>query len=131
MVAPASALQLTREERSEIDRIVADGRTPQKLARRARIIALAADGMPNLQIAAQLNVSRPTVIAQRRRFQQMGLRGLVKDRTRPPGRRPLAAETVKKIVDATRGVTPANATQWTTRSMAEVAQVVRTDSEVR
>lgn len=125
MVAPASALQLTREERAEIDRIVADGRTPQKLARRARIIALAADGMPNLQIAAQVNVSRPTVIAQRRRFQQMGLRGLVKDRTRPPGRCPLAAETVKKVVDATRNVTPANATQWTTRSMAAWAGVSR------
>ena len=124
MFATASALQLTREERAEIDRLVADGCTPQKLARRARIIALAADGMSNRQIAVQVRVSRPTVIAQRRRFQEMGLRGLVKDRTRPPGRQPLAQAIVKKIVDATR-VAPENATQWTTRSMAAWAGVSR------
>ena len=70
MFAPATALQLTREERAEIDHIVANGRTPQKLARRARIIALAADGTPNRQIAMLVGVSRPTVIAQRRRFEE-------------------------------------------------------------
>jgi transposase len=125
MFAPAEALQLTREERAEIDHLVTDGRTPQKLAWRARIIALAADGMPNRQIATLLGVSRPTVISQRRRFEEMGLRGLVKDRTRRPGRQPLPDATVKKIVDATRSVTPPNATQWTTRSMAAWAGVSR------
>lgn len=126
MFAPAAALQLTREERAEIDHIAANGRTPQKLARRARIIALAADGTPNRQIATLVGVSRPTVIAQRRRFEEMGLRGLVKDRTRRSGRRPaLPAATVKKIVDATRSVAPPNATQWTTRSMAAWAGVSR------
>jgi transposase/DNA-binding CsgD family transcriptional regulator len=125
MFAPAEALQLTGEERAEIDHLITDGRTPQKLARRARIIALAADGMPNRRIAAVLGLSRPTVIAQRRRFEEMGLRGLVKDRTRRPGRQPLPAATVKKIVDATRSVAAPNATQWTTRSMAAWAGVSR------
>ncbi len=78
-----------------------------------------------MHIAARLGVSRPTVISQRQRFTQLGLRGLVKDRTRPPGIHPIAAATVKKIVDATRNETPPDATQWTTRSMAKWADVSR------
>ena len=60
MFTPAATLQLTREERAEIDHLVADGSTPQKLARRARIIALAAAGTPNRQIAILVGV-RPWI----------------------------------------------------------------------
>src|SRR5262245_65673184 len=104
MFTPAAALRLTREERAEIDQLVANGQTPQRLARRARIISLAAAGTPNRQIATLVGVSRPTVIAQRRRFEHMGLRGLVKDRARGSGRAALAAGTVEKLVAESSGV---------------------------
>ena len=121
MFAPAAALKLTDEERGELARLVANGRTPQKLARRARVILLAADGVANRQIAARAGVSRPTVIALRQRFADRGLRGIVKDGTRAPGRAPVDPAIVKKVVDATRESPPPNATQWTTRSMAQWA----------
>jgi Homeodomain-like domain len=38
------------------------------LARRARIVMLAAEGMPNAQIARTVGVSRPTVIGWRDRY---------------------------------------------------------------
>lgn len=123
MFTPAPALSLTPEERGELAALVANGRTPQRLALRARIILLAADGVPNMQIAERVRVSRPTVISQRKRFVELGLRGLAKDRTRPPGRLPHSAATVKRIVDATRNEPPPAATQWTTRSMAAWAGV--------
>ena len=125
MFSPAPALNLTPEERGELAAVVANGRTPQKLARRARVVLLAADGVPNTQIAALVHVSRPTVISLRKRFAESGLRGLVKDRTRRPGRLPHSAATVKKIVDATRNERPPAATQWTTRSMAAWAGISR------
>jgi len=119
----APALKLSPEERNELQRLVANGRTPQKLARRARVVLLAADGVANRQIAARVGVSRPTVVSNRRRFAEAGLRGLVKDRTRQSGLDAIEAATVKRIVDATRNETPTDATQWTNRSMARWAGV--------
>jgi transposase-like protein len=55
-------------------------------AQRARIVLLAADGLANTAIADKVGVSRPTVLAWRRRYEERGLEGL-DDRTRP-GRRP-------------------------------------------
>jgi transposase len=121
--APAQPIKLSVDEREELQRLVSDGQTPQRLALRARVVLLAADGIPNMQVAERLDVSRPTVISVRKRFELQGLRGLIKDRSRPPGRRRTDAATVKKIVDATRQMTPPGATQWTTRSMAAWAGV--------
>ena len=123
MFSPAPALKLTVEERGELERLAANGRTPQKLARRVRVILLAADGVANMQIAARVGISRPTVLSQRERFAESGLRGLIKDRTRKPGLSPITPDIVKRIVDATRTQTPADATHWTNRCMAKWAGV--------
>lgn len=125
MCAPAAALKLTTEERGELEQIADNPRTGQKVALRARIILLGAEGMPNAQIAERLRISRPTVILQRQRFEQLGVRALLKDASRRPGRAPVAAALVQKIVDATRTAPPAGATQWTARSMAKWAGTSR------
>src|SRR4029434_8468303 len=52
------------------------------LAERAKILLLAAEGLPNTEIAQQLGCSRPTVILWRRRYAQTGLDGLA-DKPRP------------------------------------------------
>src|SRR4029450_6389399 len=55
------------------------------LAERAKILRLAAEGLPNTEIAQQLGCSRPTVILWRRRYAQTGLDRLAdKTRPRPP-----------------------------------------------
>jgi len=46
---------------------------PQALARRAKIILLAADGLNNSTIAFQLGLSRPAAGKWRRRFLSQGL----------------------------------------------------------
>jgi Winged helix-turn helix len=43
-------------------------RVPSGLAKRARIVLLAADGVPNAQIARTVGVSRPTLIGWRDRY---------------------------------------------------------------
>ncbi len=121
--APAQALKLTADERRELDRLISDGQTPQRLALRARVVVLAADGLPNTQVASRLGVSRPTVISMRKRFAASGLRGLIKDRSRRSGRAPIDPATVKRVVNATRQMTPPGATHWTTRSMAAWAGI--------
>lgn len=125
MFAPAPALRLTTEERGELEKIASNPRTGQKVARRARIILLGAEGIPNAQIADRLRLSRPTVILQRKRFGRLGLRALLKDAPRRPGRARVSDELVQTIVDATRTTTPAGSTQWTARSMAKWAGTSR------
>src|ERR1700744_951491 len=49
---------------------------PSGLAKRARMILLAADGVPNAEIARLAGVSRPTVIAWRERYESGGIAAL-------------------------------------------------------
>jgi hypothetical protein len=75
MVRPA-AVELSTEERKELTLL---GRLPTgqtRVAQRARIVLLAADGLSNTAIAATLQVSRPTVIEWRKRFTTYGVDGL-------------------------------------------------------
>ena len=97
--------------------------TPQSVALRARIVLLAADGLPNSRIAREVGVSRPTVILWRERFRQGGPDGLTKI---APGRgRPVTynADRVKQIIEATTQSKPPGATHWSTRTMAKAQGV--------
>src|SRR6516225_4561915 len=53
-----------------------------------------------------------TVRRWRRRYMAKGVDGLLKAATRPPGRKPLTAETIKRVVHMTLHEKPPNATQW-------------------
>ena len=50
------------------------------LAQRARIVLLAADGLPNVEIAERVGVSRPTVTSWRARYARSGIGGLAGSR---------------------------------------------------
>ena len=83
-VAPALILREgDRERLAELARLPS---VPSGLAKRARMVLLAADGMPNAQIARVVGVSRPTVIGWRDRYLQGGVAAL-EDEPRSGGRR--------------------------------------------
>jgi Homeodomain-like domain len=75
-------LTITDAERAELQRRVRAHTTPQRAAKRARIVLLAADGVPNRQIAPMVGRNQHTVAQWRRRFAVERLAGLT-DRTRP------------------------------------------------
>ena len=60
---------------------------PLRQVQRAKIILMAADGVTNQNIAAHLDLSRPTIQLWRQRFLALRLVGLEKDAPRP-GRKP-------------------------------------------
>jgi transposase len=92
---------------------------PARLVQRASIIAMAAGGISNKDIAKKLNISRPTVQLWRSRFLSLRLAGLKKDAPRP-GRIPKISNTkIKAVIEATINTTPPNATHWSTRTMAK------------
>lgn len=91
---------------------------PSRLVLRASIILLAASGMENEAIASELETSRQTVGLWRSRYSERGIAGIEKDATRPGRPRKNRRSLEKKIVELTTQTTPANATHWSTRSLA-------------
>jgi transposase len=89
------------------------------LAQRARMILLAAGGMPNAQIARVVGVSRPTVIGWRNRYQAGGI-GALEDR--PRSGRPAEIDEIKVLVatlaDGGRPPGRLGISHWSARFMA-------------
>jgi transposase len=108
-------------DRTELERLVRDRNTAQKVVWRARIVLLAAAGLGAGAIAAATGKSQLTVRRWRRRFLAKGVAGLLKDASRPPRRKPLTAEKIAEVVHLTLHATPPNATQWSIRTMAAAA----------
>lgn len=101
------------------------GTAPFREVRRAQALLLAADGLPNVQIAAAVGVTPVTVRAWRTRFAEEGLAKFAQVRE-GRGRKPsIPAETVEEIVRVTLHETPPGATHWSTRSMAARVGVSR------
>jgi transposase/DNA-binding CsgD family transcriptional regulator len=86
------------------------------LARRARIVLLAAQGMSNSAIAEKVGVSRPTVIGWRERYERAGLAGLVDE---PRSGRPRVVDH-RDVVAATLAPPPSKlgVTHWSSRLLA-------------
>jgi transposase len=116
-------VEVTPEDRNRLDRIVGDRNSPQKHAARARVILATGEGCGTAEIMRRSGLSKPVVWRWQERFMREGVDGLLRDKTRPPGKAPMAAEVVKRIVDMTLGEPPGETTHWTGRAMAEAARV--------
>lgn len=111
----APEIVLTSEERAELMRQVRSKLTSVRLAQRARIVLLAAQGLKNKDIAAQLGVGRVQVSRWRGRYAESRLVGIERDL--PRGAPPVTVD-VARLVELTTQSTPKAATHWSTRTMA-------------
>jgi transposase len=75
------------------------------------------------QIAIQLGVSRPMVWRWQQRFAEEGVDGLLRDKTHRPGKPPIPAETVERVVALTCGAPPGETTHWTGRALAKAVGI--------
>ncbi len=114
---PKAVLVLDASEREQLEAWARRPRTEQRLARRSRIVLRCADGLDNDEVAAELGVHPKTVSKWRRRFVERRLDGL-DDAPRPGVPRTVLDEQVAEIVRRTIEETPADATHWSTRSLA-------------
>ena len=92
-------------------------KSAQALALRSRIVLAAAEGLGNTQIAERLGVQRDTVRKWRGPVRGGRLDGLL-DEPRPGRPRMVTDEQVEAVITRTLESTPANATHWSTRSLA-------------
>lgn len=120
MASPhAVAITLSATDRATLENWTRRRKTAQGLAMRARIILACAEaGARNDAVAEALGVSRPTVATWRKRFAERGPDGLL-DEPRPGAPRRISDEQIERAVVTTLESTPANATHWSTRSLAQ------------
>jgi len=101
------------------------------LAQRARIVLLAAQGVPNAEIARRVGVSRPTVIQWRNRYEAGGISALG-DLDRP-GRPPVIDDVAVVVATVQAPPEALGVTHWSARllgkhlgiSFASVARIWR------
>ena len=86
-------VEVTPEDRTRLDRIVGDRNTPQKHAARARVILATADGCGTMEIVRRSGLSKPVVWRWQERFMREGVDGLLRDKTRPPGKPRVGCES--------------------------------------
>ena len=110
-------------ERQRLGAIAADPKSPQKHVWRARIVLLSGDGLGTSAIMAKTGKSKTCVWRWQERFMQEGVDGLLRDRSRPPGKAPVSPARVAEIIRRTLEPPPFEATHWTLRAMAKVAGI--------
>jgi transposase len=115
---PKAALILTEDELQTLKTWAKRPKSSQQLAERARIVLNCADGLDNTRVAAKLGVTVQTVGKWRRRFVAQRLDGLA-DQPRPGAPRTVTDADVERVITKTLETKPKNATQWSTRRMAE------------
>ena len=99
--------------------IIGDRSRPLKHLQRSRIVLLSADRLPVIEVARRAGVSRPAVWRWQRRYAEAGVEGLLRDKTRPPGKAPVAPATVAEVLALTCAEPPGETTHWTGRAMAK------------
>jgi transposase len=115
----AAALAVTPKQLAELECWLRSPSIPAGLAQRARIIALAAQGVSNAEIAALAGCARQTVVSWRQRFDRSGLDGLA-DRPKPGRPRTIDLHRRLEIVAATLAGPPPGlgVTHWSSRLLA-------------
>ena len=113
----AAEIVLTEPERAELTKLVRSKRTSVRLAQRARIVLLSAQGLQNQEIAARLGVGRVQVARWRVRYAAARRAGIERDLPRGA---PPTTVNVARLVELTTQSKPDAATHWSTRKMAAV-----------
>ncbi len=114
----ALTIHLSEAERQELDRWHRAGKTEKRMLPRIQIIKLAAQGLSSRQIAARLQLRRPTVLKWRRRFGQRRLEGL-RDAPRSGPPRRYTAATERRILAQLDESPPSGRARWNGRLLAQ------------
>ena len=117
-------LTVPEADRVKLERRARDRGGEARVAERARIVLLAAEGLTGPQIAERVGCTEPTVIKWRRQYAEDGIGGL-EDAPRPGGPKTvLTEEAISAILSAT--VTPPpeslramGVTHWSSRRLAD------------
>src|SRR5215216_4898049 len=122
---PTNAIVLSDDERETLERWARRPKSSDALSMRCRIVLACAEGATNREVAGGLGLHENTVSKWRRRFVELRLDGLW-DEPRPGAPRTVSDADVERVIVKTLEEAPADATHWSTRSMAKAAGMSQT-----
>jgi len=126
MFTTATPLALSDLQKEELEAVVRNGNSSQKVALRGRILLLAHQGLANRFIARQVQVSRPTVLSLRAAFARDGMAAVTGIRKRNRRGRVLTPELEQKILITTLQTPPGDgSTHWSVRQLARQLAISR------
>lgn len=115
---PPRPVELTSEQKQDLERWARGRTVSHQLVQRARIILLCAEGKGTGEVAELVGVWPRTVTKWRKRFAEGGVEALT-DLPRPKTTRKLSDEKVEQIVRLTLNTKPKGQTHWSSRQLAE------------
>ena len=116
-------VDVSAADRTRLEAVVANRNSPQKHVWRAKIILLTAEGLGTNAIMRGSGQSKSVVWRWQERFMQEGVDGLLRDKTRPPGRKPLDQAVIDRVVALTAEEPPGEVTHWTAGMMAKAVGI--------
>lgn len=119
---PKIPVVLPAEDREQLSAVARSRSMPHGLVMRARIVLMAADGLPNNLIARRLGFSNQSVCLWRKRYLEHGVQGL-NDELKPGRPRTISDEKVALLVRRTLDTKPKDGTHWTVRSIAQETRI--------
>jgi putative transposase len=119
---PKQQLNLSNDERLQLESIAASRSMPHGLVVRTKIVLMSANGKSNANIADELHMSKPTVGMWRQRYLRQGIQGL-HDELKPGRPRTISDEKVALLVRKTLNTKPKDGTHWTVRTIAQETKI--------
>ena len=116
-------VNVTSTDRARLRAVVANRNSPQKHVWRAKIILLTAEGLGTNGIMRSTGRAKSVVWRWQERFMQEGMDGLLRDKTRPPGRKPLDPAIIEQVVALTAEDPSDETTHWTAGLMAKTVGI--------
>lgn len=114
---------MSDSQRVTLEQLSRSQTAAHRQVQRARVLLLAADGVANTRISAEVGVTPVTVRAWRARFEEEGLAKLGQVRQGRGRKARISQQQVKAIVHETLHTKPVGQTHWSCRMMAKHAGV--------
>jgi putative transposase len=116
-----SGVELSKQERQELRRLLQSGLQPVRTVQRALALRQLADGQAIRKVAANVGLTPKTVWLTSQRYRQGGLERALYERPRPGKAMLLDTQQRQRIVALVCGPPPAGRARWTVRLLAEEA----------
>jgi len=121
-------IDLSADEREQLQQLIRRGKTSSRKLIRARVLLKASDGFTDLEIVAALNVGVATVERTRKRFVESGL-DAINERPRPGKKPKLGTKAQARLIAEACSKTPDGRKRWTLQLLADrVVQLKLADS---
>ena len=118
-MAKRYVVELTEEERDQLQAVGKKGKVVARRLRRAQLLLLAADGYTDTEIAAALHVGVSTVERIRKRCVEGGIEWALTERPRPGGTPKLQGKDEAFLIATACSTPPSGRTRWTLQLLAD------------